>query len=109
MAIQINHLVKKNKFGCNIYYLQLDILHRVEINETTNGTYIVEFFELGIIWPTRLFSFTSNAHIIDIISESMDKVADYYRNSKKYNVPEYVFREDKKQAMNEANSIFNKR
>lgn len=106
MPLQIVHLFKKNKFGCNIYYIQLDILHRIEMNETTNGTYIIEFFELGIVWPTRIFSFTSSNNIYDIVSESMDKVANYYRTSKKYNVPESIFIEDKKQAMKEAYRIF---
>jgi hypothetical protein len=108
MAIQIVRLIKKNKFGGNTYYLNLDILHRIEINETTNDTYIVEFFELGVLWPTRLYSFTSNSNFIDLVSESMDRVAAYYRNSNKYSVPEHIFISDKRQALNEAFRIVNK-
>jgi hypothetical protein len=106
MAISIITLTKKNKFGHRTHYIQLDTLHRVEINETTNGTYIVEFFELGLIWNTPLFSFTSSNHIYDIVSESMDRVANYYRRSDKYDVPEYLFVKDKQQAMAQAYSQF---
>lgn len=104
--LSIVELVKKNKFGKKTYYVQLDTLHRIEINETTNDTYIIEFFELGIVWPTRLYSFTSSAHVIDVISESMDRVAEYYRTSKSYNVPEHILMQDKKHAMAKANDLF---
>jgi hypothetical protein len=107
-TIEINTLVRKNKFGKTTYFVVLDNLHRIEINETTNGTFIVEFFELGIIWNTNLYSFTSSRHILDVISESMDKVADYYRHSNKYNVPEHIFVKDKKDAMAMANRLFQK-
>ena len=105
-SINIVELVKKNKFGAKTYWIQIDTLHRVEINEANNGTYIIEFFERGIVWPTHLYSFTSNDDIIEVISQSMDKVADYFRQSPKYNVPEHLHTKDKREAMAIAHNLF---
>lgn len=102
----ITTLIKKNKFGCSTYYINLETLFRIEINQANNGTYIVEFKELGIVWNTSLFSFTSNKPILEIVSEAMDRVADFYRNSPKYNVPEHIYVKDKKEIMSQAIEVF---
>ena len=102
----ITTLIQKNKFGCKTYYIKLETIFCIEINETTNGTYIVEFLELGIIWNTTLYSFTSSNHILDVISEAMDRQADYYRKSPKYEVPERVFIKDKYGVMEQAYRLF---
>jgi hypothetical protein len=106
MAASFSTLVKKNKFGCNTYRLQLEPLFRIDINETNSGTYIFEFLELGIFTNTTLFSFTSNDHFLDGISEAMDRVANYYRQSPKYDVPEHLFVKDKLDVMKQAGYLF---
>lgn len=106
MAASFTTLVKKNKFGCTTYRLQLEPLFRIDINETNTDTFIFEFLELGIFSNTTLFSFTSNDHILDGISEAMDRVANYYRQSPKYDVPEHLFAKNKVDVMRQAAYLF---
>lgn len=89
--IHLSKKQSKNKFGFNTYEIRFTPILYMHIIEANPTTYIIEFSERGIIFPSLRFSFTMTANIDVVISHAMHKIIDYYRKSKSQGIDENHF------------------
>ncbi len=76
--------VQKNKFGGHTWEFKLDSLHHVFMNETDNGSFVVEFKEWKLFNYKTHFSFVSQSDLKGTVAETLNKVHEYLLNNRKY-------------------------
>jgi hypothetical protein len=76
--------VQKNKFGAHTWEFKLDSLHHVFMNETDNGSFVVEFKEWRLFNYKTHFSFVSQRDLKGTVTETLNKVHEYLLNKGKY-------------------------
>jgi hypothetical protein len=76
--------VKKNNFGGHTWMFKLDSLHHVFMNETDNGSFVVEFKEWKLFNYKTHFSFVTQSDLIGAISETLNRVYEYLLEKGKY-------------------------
>jgi hypothetical protein len=80
----LTRYVEKNKFGGYTWTIRLTPLNVIYLNETNTDVYIVDYKEIGFFGGKTRFSFVSNNNLEQVISESFDKLYEYYLKSKDY-------------------------
>jgi hypothetical protein len=76
--------VQKNKFGGHTWEFKLDSLHHVFMNETDNGSFVVEFKEWKLFNYKTHFSFVSQSNLKGTISETLNRIHEFLFNKGKY-------------------------
>ncbi|WP_316787070.1 hypothetical protein [Pedobacter frigiditerrae] len=89
--IHLSKKTSKNKFGYNTYEVRFTPILYLQFIEANYNTYIVEFSERGIIFPSLRFTFTKSADIKVIITLAMQKIIEYFRASKSQGIDENYF------------------
>ena len=80
----ISKTVEKNKFGGYTWNFKLDSLHHVFMNETDNGSFVVEFKEWKLFNYKVHFSFVTQSDLKTAVVETLNKIYDYLLNIGKY-------------------------
>lgn len=80
----ISKTVEKNKFGGCTWHFKLDSLHQVFLNESDNGSFVVEFKEWKFISYKTHFSFITQQNLKGAIEESLDRIYEYLKHQNKY-------------------------
>jgi len=89
--IHLSKKSQKNKFGFNTYEIRLTPILYLLILEANPNTYIVEYKERGVIFPSLRFTFTMTSDIRTVIKLAMQKIIEYYRASKSQGIDENHF------------------
>ncbi len=89
--IHLSKKTSKNKFGYNTYEVRFTPILYLLIIEANSGTYIIEYNERGIFFPSTRFTFTMSADIKTVITKAMQKIVEHYRASKTQGIDEQYF------------------
>lgn len=81
----ITKSVNKNKFGGHTWRFKMDSLHHVFLNETDNGSFVVEFKEWKFLSYKTHFTFVSTNGLKITISDTLDRIFEYLNQKGKYN------------------------
>jgi hypothetical protein len=76
--------VQKNIFGGHTWEFKMDSLHHVFMNETDNGSFVVEFKEWKLFNYKTHFSFVSQSDLKGTITETLNKIHEYLLNKGMY-------------------------
>ncbi len=77
--------VDKNKFGGYTWKFSFDNIYPITIQETNDGSYLVEFKEFKWLYMKTHFSFISRSSMEETIVEALDRVFNYFITRKDYN------------------------
>jgi len=80
----ITRTAQKNNFGGYTWEFKLDSLHHVFMNETDNGSFVVEFKEWKLFNYKTHFFFVSQSNLKETISETLNRIHEYLLNKGKY-------------------------
>ena len=81
----ISKNINKNNFGGHTWEFKLDSLHHVFLNETDNGSFVIEFKEWKFISYKTHFSFVTQRNIKGAVEESLDRIYEFLLSKKDYN------------------------
>ncbi len=81
----ITKSTQKNKYGGYTWEFKLDSLHHIFINETDNGSFVVDFKEWKLFTYKTHFSFVSNNNFKTTISDTLNRIHEYLLSNTKYN------------------------
>jgi hypothetical protein len=76
--------VQKNNFGGHTWEFKLDSLNHVFMNETQNGSFVIEIKEWKLFSYKTHFSFVSQSDLKGAITETLQKVYEHFLNDRKY-------------------------
>jgi hypothetical protein len=77
----INQLVKPNSFGRKTYFIDLEKVYKITIDEDDKGGLIVKNYRRGIFTDKLLYSFTHSSDWTTLIPLAMEKLR-VHTNSK---------------------------
>jgi len=80
----ISKTAQKNNFGGYTWKFKIDSLFHVFMNETDNGSFVVEFKEWKFFNYKIHFSFVTQNDLKGAVVEALNKIYDYLLNSGKY-------------------------
>ena len=81
----ISKTVQKNSFGGHTWQFKLDSLHHVFLNETDNGSFVIEFKEWKLISYKTHFSFVTQHNLKGAVEETLDRIYEFLIKKKDYN------------------------
>jgi|SRR5690554_3141149 len=79
----INQLVKPNSFGKKSYFIDLEKVYKISIDEDDKGNLIVKNYRRGIFKDKLLYSFTHNSDWSTLIPLAMEKLRNYTNSNEK--------------------------
>ncbi|MBU3661168.1 MAG: hypothetical protein FGM14_14945 [Flavobacteriales bacterium] len=80
----ITRAAKKNNFGGHTWEFKIDSLLHVFMNETDNGTFVIEFKEWKLFNYKIHFSFVTQSDLKGAVVEAINKIYEYLLTSGKY-------------------------
>lgn len=81
----INRLIKPNSFGKNSYFIDLEKVYKIVIDEDNSGNLIVNNYRRGIFKDKLLYSFTHSSDWSSLIPVAMERLRNYTNaNEKQY-------------------------
>lgn len=77
----INKLTKPNSFGRSTYFIDLDKVYKITIDEDNLGNLIVKNYRRGIFKDKLLYSFTHDNNWLTLIPLTMEKLRNHTNNN----------------------------